>query len=213
MIKSMIFFMMLFGLILASSGCSMLLPGQTETDCEDSAKGQGVCGSPRTLLENENVVRNLSYKGEPNYMFKDGRVWDQEKQEFVTPSKGAEKKGNNSKSRQSDIFLKNRTYLPQDIINDTPVIRDMGVIRRIWLAPIKTKLGDRMSERTIDIVVRKADWVFAEDTPKRVKQATLIPTVLTDEVTKENHISIEEDYKHRLQQIINKKNKSKKDKK
>lgn len=64
------------------------------------------------------------------------------------------------------------------------IIRDNGLIQKIWIAPVVDNKNDLVSAHEIYLVVKEPKWVVGEETPKNVKRATDLPTPISDGVLK-----------------------------
>ena len=202
--KTLVLIQIILGLFILS-GCSkhgVLMPGQSESDCEAAGEG-GVCGMPRTLFIYQEDVK--AFKGEEDKAYKiteEGNIVDIESGEivkyhgyaqgeipdFVKKDKTDEEKNENNIVKKSllsgknpNIKLSNNNMIVPETDTLIP-IRDAGKLQEAWIAPYKYR-GTLLGSKTITIEVRKADWIIGEETPKAtVKQTSEFPSVLSNKI-------------------------------
>lgn len=213
-----------FGLIpplvalLIMSGCSskesLLVPGQTESDCSNKASKFGVCGSPRSIYEHQDQIKQIYYEEGQSYRVdRDGKIFNTESGKEIVPGarQGASGKNEcpgceiNGGSRSAsadepkitaaaslssklgaDVMLANRS-----LVIDTPqqaaVIRDMGWQQKIWIAPYENFAGDLIESHGVYAVIKEPQWVVGEREPLSVKRGVVVPTPLVTEVLTDRH--------------------------
>lgn len=202
------------------AGCSgkesILTPGQTESDCDAAATNLGVCGSPKSIYVHRDKIKHIWFEEDQSYNIdKRGHIFNIETKEEVVPGvkpddcanyycPGCEDDGMEDGSgtgtsvsgyykganKNDDIRVKN-----QSLIIRTPqeqaVIRDLGFVQKIWVAPHENRAGDLVSAHEMYVVIRKPKWVIGEEAPKNVRDGVQIPSLITAGVLADEHNAVE----------------------
>lgn len=221
--------------LLGTSGCSsresILVPGQTKSDCEDKASSLGVCGTPKSVYAHRDKIKNLWFEEDQAYYIKsNGKIYnidtDEEvrsgvKPEGVSMCPGCNNRDDSQESYYYDngssfswsrnknkINVKNRS-----LIIDTPqksmMIRDLGWQQKIWIAPLETKGGDLVEAHGIHVVIKEPSWIIGEKTPKRVGRGVVVSSPFAREVLSDNHHAINKNAQSNINDYVN--NNEKKD--
>ncbi len=205
---------LVLGAIVMMSGCSgkesILVPGQSESDCEGKAAQLGVCATPKNAYKYKDRIGKIWHiDGEGYYVNKSGRVFNVETNEEVFPGKkpddcvdaiciNCDDEGNiddssgvrvYSKGKKRNIRLQNRALVIGTPSKKT-VIRDLGWQQKIWIAPMETVGDDFIEAHAIHVVIKKPSWIVGEKVPRNVKRGVVIPSVLATEVMTDNHEAI-----------------------
>ena len=97
----------------------------------------------------------------------------------------------------SDLSVKYQRQgtIIQTRTNVGDMIRDNGVVQRIWIAPVVDRKGDLISAHEIYAVVKKPEWIIGERTPRYVKKKLhKIPTPISKDILQEqNRVSQSEE--------------------
>lgn len=193
-----------------SSNESLLVPGQTDSDCNERSAKLGVCASPRTILEHKDKISKLYYEEGEAYKVKpNGKIYNIETGEEVIPNQKPESSCNGdafcykcndagkwlesssnstysgSGSEENPIVIRNRAYAPQNAKGAQP-IRDLGLVQEVWFAPIEQSDNSFSEAVTTYLVIREPSWVIGEKRPKRVKRGVVVPTPIAKEVLHQN---------------------------
>lgn len=196
------------------SGCSgkysLLVPGQTESDCDAKAENLGVCATPKNAYQYKDKIGKIWHvDGEGYYINKSGRVFNVETQEEVIPGEkpddcldavciNCDDNGEVTTESGVPIYaseskgglqLSNRS-LVVSTPSESAVIRDLGWQQRIWIAPMQSAGDDFIEAHAIHVVIKKPSWVVGEKVPKNVKRGIVIPSVLAKEVLTDSHVAI-----------------------
>jgi len=81
----------------------------------------------------------------------------------------------------------------QQVSSKNYVIRDYGLIQKIWIAAYEDKEEDLHSAETIYVVVKKPSWKVGENKPKKVVKMKYKQTPISEKVFEEQPIKISED--------------------
>jgi hypothetical protein len=200
---------------------SLLTPGQVEGDCDAKAAGLGVCGTPKSIYEHRDKIKHIYFEEDEAYrVSKNGKIYNTETGEEVIPGKkpdgcglavcpgceedeafmnedGGLATGDNKRSynyrragMSDDIRLSNRS-----LIVETPqkqsVIRDLGMVQKIWIAPHEDRSGDLISAHEVFVVIKKPSWIVGEKTPKNVKRGVVVPSPVAISLFSDNHQAVE----------------------
>jgi len=209
-------------------GCSgkesILVPGQSESDCDGKASKLGVCGTPRTVYEHKDKIKNLWYEeDEAYYVKKNGKIYNIRSNEEVIP--GVRPKGCNNAicpncdtvtdedhehtsacnhiggKGKNSLVIRNRSLIintPQE----TTMMRDLGWQQKIWIAPMKTRGDDLVEAHGVHVVIKKPSWIIGEDIPKNVKRGVVVPSVIAREVLTDNHQAINREVSDKINNYI-----------
>ena len=87
-------------------------------------------------------------------------------------------------TNENDLSVKYMLQKPviQTRTNVGEVIRDNGLVQKIWIAPVVDSKNDLISAHEIYLVVKEPKWVVGEDTPKNMKNIGEIPTPMSEKV-------------------------------
>lgn len=89
---------------------------------------------------------------------------------------------------ETDLSIKYKAQAPliETRTNVGDIIRDNGLIQKIWVAPVIDSKKDLIAAHHIYLVVKEPKWIVGEDTPKQVKQnqVGIIPTPISTNVLK-----------------------------
>ncbi len=79
------------------------------------------------------------------------------------------------------VSYKKQGSLIQTRTNVGNMIRDYGLIQKVWIAPVVDKKGDLISAHDILVVVKDPKWIIGEETPKNVNSDKIgqIPTPIS----------------------------------
>lgn len=85
----------------------------------------------------------------------------------------------------SVVYKKQGTIL-QTRTNVGNLIRDYGLIQKVWIAPYVDKKGNLVTAHEIFVVVRNPKWIVGEKYPKAINRNKLgvIPTPISQEILK-----------------------------
>jgi len=215
--------------MLLLSGCSgkqsILVPGQSEGDCDARAQKLGVCGTPKAIYEHRDAIKHIYFEEDEAYrVSKNGKIYNIETGEEVIPGQkpdscglavcpGCENEGAQggvsadghgtstggySKPGKNDgIRLQNRSLVIGTQDGQTP-IRDLGLIQKLWIAPHENAAGDLISAHTIHVVVREPSWIVGEEQPKRTRNGVIIPSPVATSIFTDSHDAIS---RHELKSI------------
>lgn len=171
-------------LMLMFAGCSgknIIMPGQENSDCDVSEENNGVCGNPMNLYKFRDKVAQIVPKDGVVYSIDDkGEIKDKKTGEIIIPG------SLNSSDRRADTVSLRRKSLTLPTPDNSIAIMDMGVIRKIWIAPYEGADGSWNGARYVNIVVEKPRWVIGENAPKKLDRSALVPSLLTEDVVKQN---------------------------
>jgi len=99
------------------------------------------------------------------------------------------------------LKYKKQGTIIQTRTNVGDMIRDNGLVQRIWVAPVVDKKGDLISAHELYVVVKEPQWIIGESTPKYMKKRlNKIPTPISKDIIKkqdridENQEDIIQDY-------------------
>lgn len=91
------------------------------------------------------------------------------------------------------IRYQQRAFLLETRTDVGELIRDNGLIQKIWIAPVVDSKKDLIAAHHIYVVIKDPSWKIGENTPKKVKKDDLsvIPTPMSkeilDSITKTNN--------------------------
>lgn len=211
----------MIGLTLFTSGCtskqSLLVPGNSESDCADKTAGLGVCGTPFSVYKHRSKIKRIYHEEGENYrVTKGGKIYNTETGEEVIPgvkpegscgdaicvgcdeandvgysgsstSSGGE---NISGSSKHPVKLSNRAFSLETPQNAT-ILRDLGRQQTIWIAPGETAGDDLVEAHRIHVVIRDPHWIIGEAFPKKTRRGVAVPTPLAAEVLSDNHEDVD----------------------
>jgi len=95
----------------------------------------------------------------------------------------------------SDLSLKYKKQgtIIQTRTNVGDMIRDNGLVQRIWVAPVVDKKGDLISAHELYVVVKEPQWIIGESTPKYMKKRlNKIPTPISKDIIKKHDKAVAE---------------------
>jgi len=99
------------------------------------------------------------------------------------------------------IKYKKQGSIIQTRTNVGDMIRDNGLVQRIWVAPVVDRKGDLISAHEIYAVVKEPSWIIGESTPKKPKRRLKkLPTPISQDMLRiqnrvdENQENIIQDY-------------------
>ncbi len=212
------------------SGCnskeSLLVPGQSESDCSDKASKLGVCGSPKSIFEHQDRIKGIYYEeGESYRVDKSGRIFNIDSGDEVIPGvkpddcgtsvcPGCENDNKNtgcSQAASSNISLSSGgsngiALSNRALVVDTPqkssVIRDMGWQQKVWIAPHENSTGDLVEAHGIYVVIQEPKWIIGEREPQKTKKGAVVPTPLAAEVLTDNHVSTNRNTQNNIDQYL-----------
>lgn len=197
------------------SGCagkkSLLVPGQSESDCDAKAQKLGVCGTPKSIYEHRDAIKHIYFEEDEAYrVSKNGKVYNIESGEEVIPgvkpdgcglavcpgcdddeAEGAAgKSGSGYKgSKKHAVRLQSRAMVLETPHAQTPV-RDLGLIQKVWIAPHENRAGDLVMAHELLVVVRKPSWIVGEPKPKRTRNGAVVPTPVAEQLFTDSHDAI-----------------------
>lgn len=204
------------GAVLLFAGCSgkqsLLTPGQVEGDCDAKAAGLGVCGTPKSIYEHRDAIKHIYFEDDEAYrVSKNGKIYNIETGEEVIPGKkpdgcglavcpGCENDeafdekgsgyGTKKIGKSNDIKLSSNS-----LIVETPqkqsVIRDLGMVQKIWIAPHEDRSGDLIAAHEVFVVIKKPSWIIGEKTPKNVKRGVVVPSPVAVSLFSNNHQAVD----------------------
>ena len=207
-------------MVLALGGCSgkesILVPGQSEGDCDVRAQKLGVCGTPKAIYEHKDAVKHIYFEEDEAYrVSKNGKIYnvdtgeevipghkpdscglavcpgcDNDEEETSTQSRSHNGYATTAKAGKNDgIRLQNRSLVIEARQTQTP-IRDLGLIQKLWIAPHENAAGDLVSAHTIHVVVREPGWIVGEEAPKRTRNGVIIPSPMATSIFTDSHHAI-----------------------
>lgn len=207
-----------FAALLILNGCSskesLLVPGQLESDCSNKASKFGVCGSPRSIYEHQDQIKQIYYEEDQSYKVdRSGRIFNTESGKEVIPGVKPDKSGQyecpgcepdtngggsaptvESKMVASSLLTKSNNGLllgNRSLVVDTPqkaaVIRDMGWQQKIWVAPYENNFGDLVEAHGVYVVIQEPHWIVGEREPTNMKRGVVVPTPLVTDVFTDKH--------------------------
>lgn len=223
---------MILGITLLVSGCtskdSILVPGQSESDCADKTAGLGVCGTPlATYKHREKIKRIYHEEGESYRVTKGGKIYNTETGEEVIPGVkpsgacgteaicvGCDEANDAAYSESNSggtgaplgghkhpAQLKNRT-LAIETPQSATFLRDLGMQQTIWIAPAETAGDDLVEAHRIHVVVREPSWVIGEEFPQRTNRGVIVPTPIAAEVISDNHEAVDKKTLNNIYQYV-----------
>ncbi len=87
---------------------------------------------------------------------------------------------------ETDLSVKYAVQAPliETRTNVGEIIRDNGLIQKIWIAPVVDAKSDLISAHHIYLVVKEPQWIVGEDTPKQISNSDIgmIPTPISQDV-------------------------------
>lgn len=87
---------------------------------------------------------------------------------------------------ETDLSVKYKAQPPliETRTNVGEIIRDNGLVQKIWIAPVVDSKKDLIAAHHIYLVVKEPTWIVGEDTPKQVKHNEIgnIPTPMSQDV-------------------------------
>ncbi len=111
-------------------------------------------------------------------------------------------------TNENDLSVKYMLQKPviQTRTNVGEVIRDNGLVQKIWIAPVVDSKNDLISAHEIYLVVKEPKWVVGEDTPKNMKNIGEIPTPMSEKVLEK--IEVEDKHQETVVNYYNNDNKA-----
>ncbi len=111
-------------------------------------------------------------------------------------------------TNENDLSVKYMLQKPviQTRTNVGEVIRDNGLVQKIWIAPVVDSKNDLISAHEIYLVVKEPKWVVGEDTPKNMKNIGEIPTPMSEKVLEK--IEVEDKHQETVVDHYNNDNKA-----
>ena len=111
-------------------------------------------------------------------------------------------------TNENDLSVKYMLQKPviQTRTNVGEVIRDNGLVQKIWIAPVVDSKNDLISAHEIYLVVKEPKWVVGEDTPKNMKNIGEIPTPMSEKVLEK--IEVEDKHQETVVNHYNSDNKA-----
>ena len=111
-------------------------------------------------------------------------------------------------TNENDLSVKYMLQKPviQTRTNVGEVIRDNGLVQKIWIAPVVDSKNDLISAHEIYLVVKEPKWVVGEDTPKNMKNIGEIPTPMSEKVLEK--IEVEDKHQETVVSHYNNDNKA-----
>lgn len=111
-------------------------------------------------------------------------------------------------TNENDLSVKYMLQKPviQTRTNVGEVIRDNGLVQKIWIAPVVDSKNDLISAHEIYLVVKEPKWVVGEDTPKNMKNIGEIPTPMSEKVLEK--IEVEDKHQETVVNHYNNDNKA-----
>jgi len=211
---------MILVMFLMFSGCaktSILVPGQLESDCDAGAAGLGVCGTPKNIYMHRDKVKRIAFEEDESYRVDNhGKIWNTDSGEEVIPGKdpssgcvgckGTEKSEAGSegygKGEKNSIRLQNRSLIvktPQE----SAIIRDVGFIQSVWIAPHESRKGDLISAHELYVVVKKPQWIIGEDNPRKTQRGVTISSPLVEELFSDRHDAFDKKSESKIYDYVN----------
>lgn len=215
-----------------SSNTSILLPGQSASDCGDKASKLGVCGSPRSIYEHQDRIKEIYYEeGESYRVDRNGRIFNVGNGKEIIPGVKPDDcgtsiyLGENDSGRTGDCGTtasdalvaigssgaglsgnKGVAFSNRSLVVDTPqraaVIRDMGWQQKVWIAPHENSTGDLVEAHGLYVVIQEPHWIVGEKQPVDVKHGVLVPTPLATEVLTDNHNAVSRSAQHSIDNFL-----------
>lgn len=207
--------------LIGLGGCagkkSILVPGQSEGDCDARAQKLGVCGTPKAVYENRDAIKHIYFEEDQAYrVSKNGKIYNIETGEEIIPGvapdscglavcpgcddedeagRGSDASGKSAgclgvNGEKDGILLQNRSLVLETEQTTTP-IRDLGLIQKLWIAPHENRAGDLVMAHEIMVVVRKPSWIVGEEQPRRTKTGTVIPSPIATAILTDSHEAID----------------------
>lgn len=99
---------------------------------------------------------------------------------------------------ETDLSIKYKEQKPliETRTNVGDIIRDNGMIQKVWIAPVKDDKGDLISAHELYVVIKSPDWIIGEATPKdSSRQVGEIPTPFSKNLIEKVEKSTEEEDK------------------
>ena len=100
-------------------------------------------------------------------------------------------------TQYNDLSIKyqDQGTIIQTRTNVGDMIRDNGLVQRIWVAPVVDKKGDLISAHELYVVVKEPEWIIGEKTPRsQKKNIGKIPTPISKEmIKKQNRVTSREE--------------------
>lgn len=111
-------------------------------------------------------------------------------------------------TNENDLSVKYMLQKPviQTRTNVGEVIRDNGLVQKIWIAPVVDSKNDLISAHEIYLVVKEPKWVVGEDTPKNMKNIGEIPTPMSEKILEK--IEVEDKHQETVVNHYNNDNKA-----
>jgi len=180
--KNMYYFLIILFMSMLS-GCSnknILMPGQEYSDCYVANDNNGVCGNPMYLYKYQNEIKALPPHPGITYTINEkGVIREKDSGKIIEAGRG--RQFQKSSVAANNLAVKNRSLVIQNYTKMVP-IRDLGYIRKVWLAPYTNVNGDLVDAHDIYLVIKKPKWIVGEDFPKRVQSGTVVPSLLTTKI-------------------------------
>lgn len=99
---------------------------------------------------------------------------------------------------ETDLSIKYKEQKPliQTRTNVGDIIRDNGLIQKVWVAPVKDDKGDLISAHEIYVVIKTPDWIIGEATPKdQGREVSDLPTPFSNKLLEKINTSTEKEDK------------------
>lgn len=181
-------------IILVLSGCTnknILMPGQEYSDCYVANDNNGVCGNPMYLYKYRDKIESLpSHPGITYTIDQKGVIREKDSGKIIHVGEGSSSKKGFAGNK--NLVVKNRSIVIKGE-NDMVPIRDIGYVRKVWIAPYSDSHGNLIDAHNIYIVVRKPKWIVGEKFPTRIHNAAIVPSLLTTKIV--DHRQHSADYK------------------
>ena len=206
--------------MLTLTGCSskdsILVPGQLESDCDAGAAGLGVCGTPKNIYTHRDQIKHIKFEEDESYRVDSkGKIWNTESGDEVKPSselstgcvgcEGGESDENlevGASGKKNAIRLKNRSLVVKTK-QDSAVIRDLGYVQSVWIAPHETRKGDLVSAHEIYVVIKQPKWIIGEEQPQKVERGATIPSPLVEEIFSDRHEAMDKKSSSKVYDYVN----------
>ena len=208
-----VYFVFGFLFVLIFSGCTnknILMPGQEYSDCYVANDNNGVCGNPMYLYKYKYKIQSLPpHPGITYTIDEKGVIREKDSGKIIHI---ADNYSSKDSVKNKDLLVKNRSLVIKSHDDIVP-IRDVGYVRKVWVAPYSDIHGNLIDAHNIYIVVKKPKWIIGEETPQRTHSGAIVPSLLTTKIVEDRqHNPVYKDIK-KVQKYIKENKKDKEMKK
>ena len=172
-------------LVLIFSGCSnknILMPGQEYSDCYVANDNNGVCGNPMYLYKYKYKIQSLPPHPGITYTIDEKGTIREKKSGKIINIKASHPSGGDANDK--DLVVKNRSIVIKSHDDIVP-IRDVGYVRKVWIAPYSDINGNLVEAHNIYVVVKKPKWIIGEDFPEKTHSGAVVPSLLTTKIVED----------------------------